>query len=298
MPENTLPERIHLVKGADGIVRTDSLDVADRFGVPHKNVLRTIDTLISKDNLHQLKFEPMQIRVNTSNGGWREVRVMTMGKPTFCVLASKMPGERALEWSIKYVQAFDAMEKAIAQRQPTVDLNDAATLRGLLLNYSEKVLELEGEVGELKPDAEAMKMLRAADGAVTMTAVAKMLEVKRPWLFDTMTEAGWFYVQNGTHLPYAPLLARGYLTMGPAKKDPILRTDGRAQIVAATLVTAKGVDAITKIVRHKLDTREMTIKLAKAIMKIKAEGDAREAEEDRAILDKLNHDDRIYGSGD
>jgi hypothetical protein len=86
--------------------------------------------------------------------------------------------------------------------------------------------------------------------------------------------------------------------MGIAKKDPILRSDGRVQIVASTLVTPKGVETITKIVRYKLDAKEMTIALAKAIMKIKAEDDAKEAEEDRDILDRLNHDDRIYGSGD
>jgi len=122
----------------------------------------------------------------------------------------------------------------------------------MALEAEKRALALEGEVGELKPDAESMRMLRSADGSITMTAMAKMLEVKRPWLFDLLTECGWFYTQNGAHLPYAPIMKQGFLTVDPGKGKAIMRSGGAVEVKVTTLVTAKGIAKITEIVKARL----------------------------------------------
>jgi anti-repressor protein len=180
--------------------------------------------------------------------------------------------------------------KAMIRSQPAaINVRDHGQLTEITLQLIEVNKELKEEVAELKPDAEGMRMLRSAEGAMTLTQVAKMLEVKRPWLFDLLTECGWLYVQNGVHQPYAPLMKQGMLTVDPRKGKAVMRSSGAVEVKVTTLVTPKGLAKITEIVKQAILVEEQFQKAKNGKLK-ELSGDVRMQTDDE-ILNEI----RGYG---
>jgi anti-repressor protein len=184
--------------------------------------------------------------------------------------------------------------KAMIKSQPTaINVRDHGQLAEIALQLIEVNKELKEEVAELKPDAEGMRLLRSGNGEFTLTQVAKMLEVKRPWLFDLLTEAGWLYIQNGVHQPYAPLMKQGMLTVDPRKGKAVMRTNGAVEVKVTTLVTPKGLAKITEIVKTELTRKAMAEHEEERAMMERIR-----AQTDEEIYNEMRHNDAVYGSGD
>jgi anti-repressor protein len=276
MSEDNLPETIAIVKNDKGVLTVTSLEVAKRFDRRHADVMQSIYRIRNQEVSTERHFSFSEYLDKSG----RPLTFCIMDRDGFSILAMGFTGSIALKWKVSFIEAFNAMEQELTRRQEPAVLSRMEILQ-MAMDSERRAIAAEAEVGELKPDAEGMRMLRSAEGTMTLTQVAKMLEVKRPWLFDLLTEAGWLYSQNGVHQPYAPLMKQGMLTVDPRKGKPIMRTSGAVEVKVTTLVTAKGLAKITKIVKAALE------KEANA-----------EHEEEQAMMDRLNHDDRIYGSGD
>jgi Rha family phage regulatory protein len=246
---DNMPETIHIVKDEDGVARVSSLVVADKFDKRHADVLRAIDNLLEDATCERRNFAFLS-RVGPRGQSLREVEMTKRG---FSLLAMGFTGRGAMEWKSAFLDAFEMMERELTRRQPAaINVRDQGQLAEIATQLLQLTSELKEEVAELKPDAESMRLLRTGEGSMTLTAVAKMLEVKRNWLFDLLTEAGWLYWQNGARLPYAPLMKQGLLTVDPAKGKPILRSSGAVEVKVTTLVTAKGLAKVTELVKAKL----------------------------------------------
>lgn len=136
---------MELVQMENGQVYATSLMVATAFGKQHKDVIRKIEILIADmtvleveinerkitpvDRLQEnqseyieLKFEPVKTEVNKYfmassytdlKGELRKMYKMT--KNGFALLVMGFTGLRALEWKLRYIEAYDNMEKQINQ---------------------------------------------------------------------------------------------------------------------------------------------------------------------------------------
>ena len=137
---------MELVRIENGQVYTDSLTVATAFGKKHYHVVRDIEVLIAniialnsegfnqsnfggvdicQENqleINELKFEPVKTEVNKYfiassytdlKGETRKMYKMT--KNGFALLVMGFTGLRALEWKLRYIEAYDNMEKQINQ---------------------------------------------------------------------------------------------------------------------------------------------------------------------------------------
>ena len=122
---------------------------------------------------------------------------------------------------------------------PMMALNDPATMRTLLLSYSEKVLALEAVNAELAPKADALDRLTRADGALAITDAAKALSVRPNEMFRWLAAHGWTYRRpGGKHLlGYQSKVQAGYLEH---RVSTIQASDGGEKIVERVLVTPKG----------------------------------------------------------
>lgn len=94
---------------------------------------------------------------------------------------------------------------------PIAALSDPATMRGLLLTYTEKVLFLESTVAEQAPKVEAFNRISASPDAVTVTQAAKLLGVKRADLTARLHAEGWWYRQNNSWVAYDKFIKNGCL---------------------------------------------------------------------------------------
>ncbi|MFL2080366.1 Rha family transcriptional regulator [Latilactobacillus sakei] len=88
---------------------TSSLQVAEVFEKEHKNVLRDISTL----DLDRLNFEQMFLEGTEPDSYGRNRKVIYMNRDGFTLLAMGFTGKKALEFKLKYIEAFNQMEAQI-----------------------------------------------------------------------------------------------------------------------------------------------------------------------------------------
>lgn len=100
-------------KGESGLFTT-SLIVAQAFEKEHKNVLRDIENLECSPEFHQLNFEHTPY-VHPQNGQTYPAYRLT--RDGFAFLAMGFTGKKAALWKEKFLEAFNAMERALRREQ-------------------------------------------------------------------------------------------------------------------------------------------------------------------------------------
>lgn len=96
---------------------------------------------------------------------------------------------KVTEWIADIHNKGYATAEGVTFRDPMDVLRDPAAMRGLLLTYSEKVLELETTVAAQAPKVEAFDRIAAAEGSMCVTDAAKDLQVRPKDLFNWMSGA-------------------------------------------------------------------------------------------------------------
>lgn len=133
----------------------------------------------------------------------------------------------------------------VQQRDPMEVLNDPAAMRGILLSYTEKVLQLEEKLEEAKPVVEAFDRIALADGSLNMTEAAKTLQVRpidlRRWLLANR----WIYRRNGSKnwLGYQDRIQSGLIEH---KISTYEKDDGSQGISEQVRITPKGLTVLAK----------------------------------------------------
>lgn len=142
------------------------------------------------------------------------------------------------------------MELEAKAADPLQALNDPATMRGLLLTYTEKVIALEHKVDELKPQAEALERITASDEALTFTQAAKVLGVKVKFLIAYLQTQGWIYRQNGSWVGYDLRIRAGLLEYKEAHY-----TDAKAGLACIKPychITQKGIAKLARLMSREV----------------------------------------------
>lgn len=238
-------ERQPVVTIKDGGVYADSRDVAAFFGKQHNHVLRDIRDLVTKEpDLLLSKFGPFKINDLTGE----TTSHYEMDRDGFTLLAMGFTGAKALKWKLRYIEAFNSMERELRDRpavDPMVILNDPAAMRGLLLNYGERVLALEAEKKAMQADVDALDRIAESNGTFNRTTAAKMLGVTPHTLIKWMRTHGWTYRRPGTDedLAYQSKIAAGYLDH---KINVGQRADGTEWSSTQVRVTPKGLTVLAK----------------------------------------------------
>jgi len=119
-------------------------------------------------------------------------------------------------------------------------LADPEMVRGLLLNYATKVIELRKQVAEQAPKVDALNLIATeSEGSMCITNAAKDLQVQPKRLFAWLQEHQWIYRRAGGSgfIAYQARIQVGYLEH---KVTTVERGDGTVKMVEQVLVTAKG----------------------------------------------------------
>ena len=128
-------------KGESNQVLTNSLLVAEKFGKEHSDVLKAIDALVSKMPKNQCEgyFADTSIEVKQPNGGVRHSRIVVMNRDGFTLLVMGFTGEKALQFKIEYINAFNKMEEALK----AAAFNVPKSFREALLLAAEQQAQIE-----------------------------------------------------------------------------------------------------------------------------------------------------------
>lgn len=234
----------------DGEVFANSRDVAAYFDKRHGDVLRAIENLSCSKRFAERNFAFSAYEDATG----RSLRMCDMTKDGFSFLAMGFTGAKAAAFKERYIEQFNAMEseiRRIAHSGPTIDLNDAGALRGLLLTYSEKAMELEKQVKELLPSQAALERLSQAEGSLCITDAAKALQMRPSDLFAWLRQNGWIYKRVGTShdLGYSSKTQTGLLEH---KVTTVLKADGSEKVTEQVRVTARGLTKLAQLIKPAL----------------------------------------------
>lgn len=108
---NMIVPQLAIVKGNP---TCNSMDVARHFEKQHKNVLRDIRDLVAQLSAgYKLNFEPIQIDVDLGTGRIRQDPAYRMTETGFTLLAMGFTGQKALQFKIAYIEAFEKMKAAL-----------------------------------------------------------------------------------------------------------------------------------------------------------------------------------------
>lgn len=130
-----------ITRSNDGELVVTSRQVAEDFGKQHQHVTQAIENLISENSL--LKSMMMESEYTTERG--RKYKEYLLTRDGFSLLVMGFTGSRALEWKLKYIEAFNKMEQAI--KNPYGHLSKEVQA---IFALDHKQQQLEVEVKELK----------------------------------------------------------------------------------------------------------------------------------------------------
>ena len=133
-----------LIKVKKNNITTTSLIVAEKFGKRHDDVLRKIKNLIKDDEKGRLIFAE-SFYVNSQN---KKQKMYIMNRSSFSILCMSFTGKKALEWKMRFYDAFEAMEQTLLRQQN-------ASWQQARIEGKEDRLELTNSIKRLVEFAEA-----------------------------------------------------------------------------------------------------------------------------------------------
>lgn len=129
-----------VTRNSNGELVVSSRQVAEDFGKEHKNVVRAIENLTAQNSA----VKNIMIESKFEHRG-NEYTEYLLTRDGFSLLVMGFTGSRALEWKLKYIEAFNNMEQAI--KNPYSHLSKEVQA---IFALDHKQQQLAVEVKELK----------------------------------------------------------------------------------------------------------------------------------------------------
>lgn len=218
------------IKYENNQMLVSSLEIAKNFGKEHKNVLQTIGNLVAENSATK----SMIYETSYENRG-RQYPMYLMNRDGFSLLVMGFTGKEALDWKVKYIEAFNEMEKK---------LNDPEFLVQRSMDYLKSrcdALLLENK--ELKPKALFADAVSASNESILIGQLAKLIrqngyEIGQNRLFEWMRE-NEYLIKKGERYNQ-PTQKSMDLGLFEVKERTITNPDGSTRITLTTKVTGKG----------------------------------------------------------
>lgn len=209
-----------------------SRQIAENFDKNHRDVLRAVDNL--KEDVRN--FAQMFFESTEADSYGREQRVYLMNRDGFTLLAMGFTGKAALEWKLKYIAAFNEMEKKLAEKP---QLTRSQLLATALIAAHEELEEKDKRIAELTPDAEFARAVCIADNCRTATSIAKDYGLTAEKLNKLLySQRVQYKDSDGQWVLYKPYQGKGYTKNRKGKA--IQRSNGKTYIPNTTVWTVEG----------------------------------------------------------
>lgn len=143
-----------IIQNQNGNLVVSSREVAENFEKRHDNVVRDIEELIKNMGSPQ-NWGHLFIGTNYQHEQNKQVyREYLLTRDGFTLLAMGFTGRKALEWKLKYIEAFNKMEEKLKQQVIPSDLSPQLQL---LINMELKQRQLETAVTETQKEVQAIR---------------------------------------------------------------------------------------------------------------------------------------------
>jgi anti-repressor protein len=192
-------------KSQKGNPVTTSLKVAEIFEKDHKNVIQAIENLVAENSAAKFFYKS-----SYENRG-KQYPMYYMNQSGFSLLVMGFTGEKALQFKIRFIEAFNAMETKLREVNPSM-LSKLEILQ-MAIESEKKVIALEAENKVLTPKAELADRLIDTETRIDIGQTAKLLKLPygRNTFFKELRNRGIFFKNRNE--PKQEYVDRGYFQL-------------------------------------------------------------------------------------
>lgn len=190
-----------------------SRDVSRNFDKEHKDVLDSIRQLLAAENSAT---KSMFYETTFENRG-KQYPMYLMNRDGFTLLVMGYTGSKAMEWKLKYIQAFNAMERKL-----TMPESDDMILSRAVLIANKKVEQLQStniqlvqENAKLKPASDYAHAVLMSDEKLTVKQIAQNYGMTSQKFNSILEEMGIQYKVNKQWILYRKYQGKGYVVGVP-----------------------------------------------------------------------------------
>lgn len=215
-----------------------SRQVAENFGKEHKDTLESIRQILAAENSAT---KSMFYETTFENRG-KQYPMYLMNRDGFTLLAMGFTGKTALEWKLKYIAAFNEMEKKLAEKP---QLTRSQLLATALIAAHEELEEKGKQIETMKPKALFADAVSASNQSILVGEMAKLLsqngiQMGQNRLFAWLRENGYL-IKDRKRTDYnMPTQKSMELCLFEIKETSIAHSDGHTSINKTPKVTGIG----------------------------------------------------------
>lgn len=215
-----------------------SRQVAENFGKEHKDTLESIRQILAAENSAT---KSMFYETTFENRG-KQYPMYLMNRDGFTLLAMGFTGKAALEWKLKYIAAFNEMEKKLTEKP---QLTRSQLLATALIAAHEELEEKDKQIETMKPKALFADAVSASNQSILVGEMAKLLsqngiQMGQNRLFQWMRENGYL-IKDKKRTDYnMPTQKSMELRLFEIKETSIAHSDGHTSINKTPKVTGIG----------------------------------------------------------
>lgn len=236
---------------------TNSKLVAEVFGKEHRNVVRDIKNLIEGGVLKNEQTPMFEETTYVNEQNKQSYPMFIMNQDGFTLLAMGFNGKKAMEFKLKYIEAFNAMKRQIEQSKPSVPQNYLEALKSLvkseeekhqlalenkkqqeqILTISKTNMELGNKITDMLPKVSYYDKILQSNATMTITQIAQDYGMSAIKMNKELESMRIQHKMRGQCILFAQFLKGGYVH---SRAVDIVRSDGSHDVKYNTEWTTKG----------------------------------------------------------
>lgn len=225
-------------KGANDQALTNSLLVAEKFGKKHYHVIDSIRNLL---NSHEKSGQYFVLDTYVDNSG-KYNPMYVMNRDGFTLLVMGFTGEKALQFKIDYIEAFNKMEQTIKSGNYLVPHSFSEALM-LAAKQQEQIEEQQKKIKQDAPKVLFADAVATSQRSCLVSELAKIIQqngvnIGQNRLFQWLRDNGYLCAKGQYYnQPTQRAMEMGLFEI---KQTTINKPDGSILVTTTTKVSGKG----------------------------------------------------------
>ena len=223
-----------ITKTEDGKLVVSSRRVADDFKKRHSDVIEKIQQLIKAEKSVMSMFIESSYKAGTG----KNYKEYLLTRDGFSLLVMGFNGREALEWKLKYIEAFNAMERKLKEiSKPDSYMIDDPIERAK--RWIEEREQYNKVAAELEEQNSFVNKISESNGSMLVREVAKLASkgniiIGEKALWNKLRE--WGYISQKSTEPMQSAINSGWFEV----IERVVERDGKSFVYRTTKVTNKG----------------------------------------------------------
>lgn len=236
---------------------TNSKLVAEVFEKPHDNVLKAIRKILQGGIVKNNETSMFEETTYINEQNKQSYPLFIMNQDGFTLLAMGFNGKKAMEFKLKYIEAFNKMKKEIESSKPSLPQNYLEALKSLvkaeeereqlalenrkqqqeIVTISKENMELGNKITEMLPKVSYYDQILKSNATMTITQIAQDYGMSAVRMNKELESMRIQHKVRGQWILYGQFLTGGYVH---SRAIDIIRSDGRHDVKYNTEWTTKG----------------------------------------------------------